>query len=141
MGVLIFAATQRHTGQVAKALGMLGVSESDIGVIIDSTGDKERSSILERAKAGNCKYVINVGVLTTGVNVPRWDTLVFLRPICSLVLLIQAIGRVLRLLFGEGAPGMVERDSLSAEERHALIAGSEKPFSLYGPLSAQQLQP
>lgn len=130
MGVLIFAATQRHTGQVAKALSMLGVADSDIGVIIDSTGDKERSDILGRAKEMKCKFTINVGVLTTGVNVPAWDTLVFLRPIGSLVLLIQAIGRVLRLLFGEGTPGMVERDSLSAEERHALIAGSEKPFSL-----------
>ena len=130
MGVLIFAATQRHTGQVAKALSMLGVADSDIGVIIDSTGDKERSDILGRAKEMKCKFTINVGVLTTGVNVPAWDTLVFLRPIGSLVLLIQAIGRVLRLLFGEGTPGMVERDSLSAEERHALIAASDKPFSL-----------
>lgn len=130
MGVLIFAATQRHTGQVAKALSMLGVADSDIGVIIDSTGTKERTSILSRAKDRKCKFTINVGVLTTGVNVSAWDTLVFLRPIAELVLLIQAIGRVLRLLFGEGTPGMVERDSLSAEERHALIAGSEKPFSL-----------
>lgn len=130
LGVLIFAGTQRHTQQIKKALLLLGVQEHDVGVIIDSTGDKERGDILDRAKVGKCKYVLNVGVLTTGVNVAAWDTLVFLRPIASLVLLIQAIGRVLRLLFGEGTPGMVERDSLSAEERHALIAASDKPFSL-----------
>lgn len=130
MGVLIFAGTQKHTQQVQKALSMLGVPDNDIGVIIDNTGDKDRADILGRAKGMKCKFVINVGVLTTGVNVPAWDTLVFLRPIGSLVLLIQAIGRVLRLLFGEGTPGMVERDSLTAEERHALIAASDKPFSL-----------
>lgn len=130
LGVLIFAATKRHTVRVADALRKLEVSDSDIGIITDDTPDAERADILGRAKIGNCKFVINVGVLTTGINVPRWDTLVFLRPIGSLVLLIQAIGRVLRLMIDEGSPGMVERDSLTVEERMALIAASEKPFSL-----------
>lgn len=130
LGVLLFAATKKHTVKVHNALRTLGVPEADIGVVIDDTPEKERGDILERAKHRKCKYVINVGVLTTGINVPLWDTLVFLRPIGSLVLLIQAIGRVLRLLIDEGTPGMVERDSLTVEERFALIAASEKPFSL-----------
>jgi superfamily II DNA or RNA helicase len=130
LGVLLFAATKRHTLRIADALRSLGVGDNDIGIITDDTGDTERGDILDRAKDRKCKFVINVGVLTTGINVPVWDTLVYLRPIGSLVLLIQSIGRVLRLLIDDGAPGMVERDSLTVEERFALIAASEKPFSL-----------
>lgn len=130
LGVLLFAATKKHTIKVADALRALGVTDSDIGIITDDTGEKDRADILDRAKERRCKYVINVGVLTTGINVPVWDTLVYLRPIGSLVLLIQSIGRVLRLLIDEGTPGMVERDSLTTEERFELIAASEKPFSL-----------
>lgn len=129
-GVLIFGSTHKHLHQIAECLKQLGVPENEIGSITEKTGDTERKDILDRAKVGKCKYVLNVGVLTTGVNVPWWDTLVFLRPIGSLVLLIQSIGRVLRLLLEEGGPGMVEMDSMTAEERLALIAASPKPDAL-----------
>jgi len=129
-GVLIFASTQRHTRQIAAALKLIGVDPEQIGVIIDSTSQKEQTRILEAAKAGKLKFVINVGVLTTGVNVPWWDTIVLMRPIAAIVLLIQAIGRILRLLIEKGDMPMVERDALTAELRKMLIAASGKPDSL-----------
>lgn len=127
---LIFGATHKHIKQIKAVLIGLGVHSNDVGIITESTGKKERKDILERAKRGKCKYTLNVGVLTTGVNVPMWDTLVYLRPIGSLVLLIQSIGRVLRLLLEEGGPGMLEMDAMTAEERLALIAASPKPNAL-----------
>lgn len=129
-GVLIFAATQRHTRQIAAAMKLLGVDPEQIGVIIDSTTQKEQTRILNAAKAGKLKFVVNVAVLTTGVNVPWWDTTVFMRPIAAIVLLIQAIGRILRLLIEDGDMPMVERDALTAELRKMLIAASGKPDSL-----------
>lgn len=132
-GVLIFAATQRHARQVAAAMKDLGVDRGTIGVITDKTKDKDRRFILERAKTGAVKYTINVAVLTTGINCPWWDTLVFMRPIGSLVLLIQAIGRVLRLLILEGEVPMFERSNLfgmTAADRLELIAASSKPDAL-----------
>lgn len=129
-GVLIFASTQRHTRQIAAALKLIGVDPEQIGVIIDSTSQKEQTRILTAAKAGKLKFVINVGVLTTGVNVPWWDTIVLMRPIAAIVLLIQAIGRILRLLIEDGDMPMVERDALTAELRKMLIAASGKPDSL-----------
>lgn len=129
-GVLIFGSTHKHLKQIAAVLKALGVAEDQIGAITDKTKDVDRADILKRAKEGSCKYVINVAVLTTGVNVPLWDTLVYLRPIGSLVLLIQSIGRVLRLLLDEGGPGMVEMDAMTADERLALIASSPKPNAL-----------
>lgn len=129
-GVLIFAATKRHTRQIAAALKLLGVDESQIGVITESTTQKEQTRILEAAKKGALKFVINVSVLTTGVNCSWWDTIVLMRPIASIVLLIQAIGRILRLLILDGEMGMVERDALTAEMRKLLIAASSKPNGL-----------
>lgn len=132
-GVLIFAATQRHSRQIAAAMKDLGVDPDTIGVITEKTKDKDRRRILDEAKTGKVKYTINVAVLTTGVNVPWWDTLVFMRPIGSLVLLIQAIGRVLRLLILDGEVPMFERSNLfglTAADRLELIAASSKPDAL-----------
>lgn len=132
-GVLIFAATQRHARQIAAAMKDLGVDPDTIGVITEKTKDKDRRRILDEAKTGKIKYTINVAVLTTGVNVPWWDTLVFMRPIGSLVLLIQAIGRVLRLLILDGEVPMFERSNLfglTAADRLELIAASSKPDAL-----------
>lgn len=132
-GVLVFAATQRHARQIAAAMKDLGVDPDTIGVITEKTKDKDRRRILDQAKTGVIKYTINVAVLTTGVNVPWWDTLVFMRPIGSLVLLIQAIGRVLRLLILDGEVPMFERSNLfglTAADRLELIAASSKPDAL-----------
>lgn len=132
-GVLVFAATQRHARQIAAAMVALGVDREKIGVITDKTKNKDRREILNRAKTGSIKYTINVAVLTTGINIPYWDTLAFLRPIGSLVLLIQAIGRVLRLLIQDGEVPMFERSNLhgrTAEDRLALIAASSKTDAL-----------
>lgn len=129
-GVLIFAATKRHTRQIAAALKLLGVDPDQIGIITESTPQKDQTRILDAAKAGKCKFVINVAVLTTGINCAWWDTEILMRPIASIVLLIQAIGRILRLLIQDGDVPMLERDLLTAEERKALIAASDKPDAL-----------
>lgn len=129
-GVLIFAATKRHTRQIAAALKLLGVEPEQIGIITENTPQNEQKRILEAAKAGELKFTINVSVLTTGVNVAWWDTVVFMRPIASIVLLIQAIGRILRLLILDGEMPMLERDALTAEMRKLLIAASSKPDAL-----------
>lgn len=129
-GVLVFASTQRHARMIAAALKMLDVPEDKIGVVTEKTKIKDRTRILAKAQTGEIKYTINVAVLTVGVNCPYWDTLVYMRPIGSLVLLIQSIGRVLRLLIEPGDVPMMERNALTPDERKDLIAQSSKPDSL-----------
>jgi hypothetical protein len=129
-GVLIFASTKRHARSVVAMLEKLGIEPAKIGLVVDSTPEKDKTRILKAANTGEIKFTVNVGVLTTGINTPYWDTLCFLRPIGTLTLLTQAIGRVLRLLIGSGDISMVERDSLTADERKDLIAASGKPNAL-----------
>lgn len=92
LGVLIFCSTKKHCKEAAQAL-----PEGSYGIISDSTGYKERNRIYKASRAGEIKYLINVGVLATGYNNPRIDTVCYLRPLDSLTLLIQTLGRGFRI--------------------------------------------
>ena len=93
LGVLITCASKKHCEQVAEFL-----PPDSFGIVTDSTSTKVRKKILDDAKSGAIKYVLQIGCLSTGVNVPRWDVIVILRKIRSLTYLIQLSGRGLRTL-------------------------------------------
>lgn len=108
LGVLITCASKKHCEQVAECL-----PAGTWGIVTDDTSTKSRKSILDKAKAGELKYVIQISCLTTGVNVPRWDFLVILRRIGSLTLITQLVGRVLRHLKPEQqSAGLIKNDAL-----------------------------
>ncbi|QDP59270.1 MAG: putative ATP-dependent DNA helicase [Prokaryotic dsDNA virus sp.] len=107
-GVLITCAGKKHCEQVSECL-----PDGSWGIVTDSTSTKERRRILNGAKRGDIKYVIQIGCLTTGVNVPWWRYCVILRRIGSLTLLTQLIGRVLRTLKPDQIEaGMVKDDAV-----------------------------
>lgn len=60
------------------------------------TKPKERAAILSKFKAGEIKTVFNVGVLTVGFDFPALDTIIIARPMMSLALYMQMIGRGVR---------------------------------------------
>ncbi|MGE4118931.1 MAG: DEAD/DEAH box helicase [Candidatus Nitrosocosmicus sp.] len=91
-GAFIFASTKRHAKE---CLSYLPKEQS--ALITGDTPHNKRMEILEQARAGIIKYLVNVSVLTVGVDVAPYDTLLFVRPTESLVLMVQMIGRVLRL--------------------------------------------
>nr|DAU08339.1 MAG TPA: Chromatin remodeling complex ATPase [Caudoviricetes sp.] len=93
-GVLVTCAGERHCKEAAAALP----PGTEYRIITGKTGEKQRKEWLREAFEGKVKYIFQVQALTTGVNVPFWDTSVILRKICSLTLLIQLLGRGMRLL-------------------------------------------
>lgn len=93
-GVLIFAATVQHAQEV---LASLPPSLSDIV----TAETRDRKHILDRMKARALKYVVNIGTLTVGVDLPHVDTIAVLRKTESVRLLQQIIGRGLRLSPGK----------------------------------------
>jgi len=108
LGVLITCASKKHCQQVSECL-----PGGTWGIVTDSTSTKERIRILNDAKTGKIKYVMQIGCLTTGVNVPFWQYNVLLRKIGSLTLLTQLIGRTLRTLKPHQIEeGLVKHDSL-----------------------------
>lgn len=108
-GVLVTCAGLKHCQEAAAALPD-GVT---YGIVTEDTSKKERQRILSEAKKGLCKYVFQVGCLTTGINCPPWDTIVILRRIGSLTLLVQLIGRGMRILKQSHIDaGIVKTDNL-----------------------------
>lgn len=92
--VLVTCAGLKHCQEAAAALPE-GVS---YGIVTQETTKAERKRILKAAYENQCKFIFQVGCLTTGVNIPPWDTIVILRRIGSLTLLTQLVGRGMRQL-------------------------------------------
>ncbi len=93
--VLIFAAGIRHGRHVARVLGEL--TGATVGQVYGDTLAFERDETLAQFRDGRLKYLVNVGVLTTGFDAPNIDCIVLLRPTNSTGLYIQMLGRGFRL--------------------------------------------
>lgn len=105
--VLIFATSVAHAQHIKERIE--AASGTECGLVIGSTSKEERSEILERFKGkeipadlfGNMKppikFLVNVGVLTTGFDAPAVDTVCLLRPTASAGLYYQMVGRGFRL--------------------------------------------
>lgn len=107
--VLITCAGQRHCKEAADALP----PGSTYAIITEKTTAKKRREILAAIDRGEIKYTFQVNALTTGVNQPRWDFSVLLRKIGSLTLLIQLLGRGMRILKGYHKElGLIKDDHL-----------------------------
>jgi DNA repair protein RadD len=102
---LIFCCSIEHAKLVHE---MMGERRYFGAVLTEETDAKERAQILRDAKAGIYQYIANVAVLTTGVDVPRVDCLLFLRATQSLSLFVQMAGRALRLYPGKENALMID---------------------------------
>nr|DAO12161.1 MAG TPA: Chromatin remodeling complex ATPase [Caudoviricetes sp.] len=108
LGVLITCAGKKHCKEAAKYL-----PEGSYSIVTEDMGQKARRKALKDAATGRKKYTLQIGCLTTGVNIPYWDTSVILRKIMSLTLLTQLLGRPMRLLKPDQiAAGLVKENHL-----------------------------
>ena len=113
-GAFIFASTLKHA---AECMRSLPIGQS--AFISGDTPHEERKEILQLAKAGIVKYLVNVATLLVGVDIPNFDVCAWLRPTESLVLYTQGIGRVLRL--SHGKKNSIILDYAGNLERHGDI--------------------
>lgn len=93
-GTLVTCASYNHCLRVKNEIEGLGYTA---GIITGKTPDKERAQLLKQCRTGEIKYMMQIGCLTTGVDVPHWSNSVILRRIGSLTLLVQLLGRGMRL--------------------------------------------
>ena len=112
-GVFIFATTKKHAYEI---LSHLPAEES--AIILGETPQHERTEILDKARLGHIKYLVNIAIISVGVDVPPFDTTAYLRPTESLVLLVQTMGRVLRLSEDTGKKEALVLDFAGNIERH-----------------------
>jgi len=95
-GVMIFAASVKHAIEIASYL-----PADKTAVVIANTSALERDLTIQRFKAGELLFLVNVAVLTTGFDAPHVDLIALLRPTQSVSLFQQMVGRGLRLAEGK----------------------------------------
>lgn len=97
---IFFCCSLAHAEVVTEELReRLGTD--NVGYIDGKTNKKDRKELFRLAKEGYYRALVNVGVLTTGVDCPIIDCVVMLRATKSAALWVQAIGRGLRVYPGK----------------------------------------
>tara|TARA_R110000868_G_scaffold161317_1_gene391510 strand:- start:14631 stop:16334 length:1704 start_codon:yes stop_codon:yes gene_type:complete len=112
-GVFLFATTKKHAHEI---LSHLPAHES--AIILGETTQTERTRILDDARNGKIKYLVNIAIISVGVDIPTFDTIAYLRPTESLVLLVQTMGRALRLSPATNKSSALVLDFAGNIERH-----------------------
>lgn len=91
---LTFCTSLYQTEQVKALLAEMGIRAECVS---GETPKRERTRLVAEYKAGKFKHMLNVGVFTTGFDVPALDCVILARPTLSLALYYQMVGRGVRL--------------------------------------------
>lgn len=91
---LLFAVDINHVHSLCTLFRSRGVSAE---CVTSHTKSQERDAIVRDFKAGKVEVLINCGIFTEGTDMPNIDCILLCRPTRSRTLLVQMIGRGLRL--------------------------------------------
>jgi superfamily II DNA or RNA helicase len=96
---LVFAVDVEHAKALVVCARAAGVTAE---LVLGETPDAERAETFRRFLAGECKWLVNVGVATEGTDLPPVDCVLLARPTKSSLLITQMVGRGLRLWCPQG---------------------------------------
>jgi len=94
---LVFAIDVKHAEHIASEFNDLGIPTGCIHSKMELNRDWE----LTKFRSGEYRCMVNVNVLTTGLDIPNIDLIAMLRPTQSPVLHIQTLGRGMRISDGK----------------------------------------
>jgi len=95
---LCFAVNRAHAANICDEFNRAGISA---GYVDGETPLDERDDLAKQFRNGDYKIICNVGVMTTGVDLPFVSCLILARPTKSEMLYCQIIGRGLRISEGK----------------------------------------
>lgn len=119
---LIFAASVAHAERMAEIINRH--KDGQAQVVTGGTPRDQRRQMFKDYGAGKFQFLVNVGVVTEGVDVPGIECVVMGRPTKSRSLFSQMLGRGTRPL-----PGLVDGLGTAADRRRAINV-SAKPAML-----------
>ena len=82
---------------------------------------REQDALLEKFREGGKDFQVIIGtfgLLSTGINIPALDTLIFAGDIKSSVLSVQSIGRIRRIFQGKKDPKIIDIDDCKSGILH-----------------------
>ena len=93
-----FCVSQLHSKFMAQQFNLYGIKS----ISIDSNSDySERKNAKKLLENGDIKFVFTVDIYNEGVDIPKVNTIMFLRPTESLTVFLQQLGRGLRISEGK----------------------------------------
>jgi superfamily II DNA or RNA helicase len=97
--VMVFACNVEHAECLASLFSKHGIDARALHYAV--TNQAEKSALIEQFKAGAFNVIVNVAMLTHGVDIPDIDAVFLTRPTASEVLCSQMVGRGTRLIEGK----------------------------------------
>lgn len=113
---LLFCVSVEHSKNIEATFNAAGISTEHIDAKMPT---QERNEVLERLESGLTKVVTNVGIFTTGVDIPSLGCVMLARPTKSYNLYIQILGRGTRAF--PGKKNFIVLDHADCINRHGLI--------------------
>lgn len=98
---LIFAIDRKHAEHITDALKRRGYRGDYVYSGMGKEG-KTKAGVLERFRTNEYRFVVNVNMLTTGVDIPDIDFIAMVRPTQSAVIHVQSVGRGGRVVYAPG---------------------------------------
>jgi len=95
---LIFAIDISHCNNITERLNAHGINAK----AVHSKMTEDRDLILEDYRRGKIKALVNVNVLSTGLDIPDIDLIINLRPTKSTSFHVQSCGRGGRVVYADG---------------------------------------
>lgn len=133
---LIFCCGIKHTETVARMLTEMGIPCRPMH---SKRPKEERKVTLNDWKAGKCRAVSTNNKMTTGVDNPRLDYIVMLRPTASSLLWVQMLGRGTRPWYAPGydlSTLQGRLDAIAASDKHdCLVADFARNTERLGPIN------
>ena len=127
---ILFAVNINHSKMLAERFRQAGVAAEHCDA---DTPDEERTNVIKRLESGVTKIICNVGIFSTGSDIPSLRAIVMARPTTSLNLYIQQAGRGTRLSEGKeycillDHAGNIKRHGLPTDEPDVDLDGNEAP--------------
>ncbi|BFZ55321.1 Putative ATP-dependent helicase IRC3 [Savitreella phatthalungensis] len=105
---IVFAVSIDHATDLANCFRAHGV---DARVVTSRHSRLERESLTESFRRGEFPVLINIGIFTEGFDMPSIDCVLLCRPTRSRGLLLQMIGRGMRLFEGKADCHIIDMTS------------------------------
>ncbi len=126
---LVFALNVAHAELLCERLKEAGVASDYVASYRLDGASFDKREIIQRFRdpSSNLDILVNVMILTEGVDIPNVKTVLLTRPVRSEILLRQMVGRALR---GPAAGGTEEAYLVSFEDRWEEFEEWERPLDI-----------
>lgn len=125
---VVFASSQAHARHICDEFCRAGYKFEYVDC---NTPDEDRSALFDRVRSGETIGIVNVGIVSVGIDIPNLAVVVLARPTPLISVYLQCVGRITRLypgkLFGTviDHAGIIERLGLATNDFEWSLDGSE----------------